>query len=462
MDEQTLICNMVNIDDQKIKANVFHLDQEFKWLENVLETRIGTHLGRETRYGDIFDIPIPSLNSQPSVYSNFIEYYKMTIPERMSLLLALAPHVYPQLLDVFLVENSSSDRIFTEFGGLKGQMHGGFLPTGETLLFILAGNDLNARLYYQRLFDRDHFFRRHNILKLDEAPLTEPPMSGQLILSKEIVDLLTSGSVRKPQFSRNFPAHLITTKLTWDDLVLNTQTEDELQELLAWVKYSQQLMNELGMSRKLCPGYRCLFHGPPGTGKTLTATLIGKLIDKDVYRIDLSTIVSKYIGETEKNLEKVFDQAENFDCILFFDEADALYGKRTNISDAHDRYANQEVAYLLQRIEYYSGLVILATNFKSNIDEAFIRRLQALVHFPLPDENDRYRLWLNAFPENIRLDKEIDMKVIAEEYKLSGGSIMNIMRFVLLLTLKRQSDVIQYDELMNGIRREFQKVGKTM
>jgi AAA+ superfamily predicted ATPase len=453
---------MVNIDDQKINANVFHLDQEFKWLESIVHTRIETYLGKKASYSDIFEVPVPSLNSQPSVYSNFIEYYKMTIPERLTLLLALAPHVRPQLLDIFLIANTNSNRIFTEFGGVKGQMHGGFLPTGETLLFILSGTDLNARFYYQRLFDRDHFFRKHNILKLEEAPFFEPPWSGQLVLSKEIVDLLTSGSVKKPQFSRNFPARLITSKLTWDDLVLNAQTENELQELLVWVKYNHLLMNDLGMYRKLSPGYRCLFHGPPGTGKTLTTTLIGKLIDKDVYRIDLSTIVSKYIGETEKNLEKVFEQAENFDCILFFDEADALYGKRTNISDAHDRYANQEVAYLLQRLEDYSGLVILATNYKSNIDEAFIRRFQSLVHFPVPDENDRFKLWKGALPENITLDDDIDLKTIAEKYKLSGGSIMNIIRYVLLLMLEHQSNVIRYDDILNGIRREFQKEGKTI
>jgi hypothetical protein len=453
---------MVTHEDKKLKTNVFHLNLEFSWLETILRTRIDTYLGRETRYASIFDITPPSLNSEPSVYSNFIEYYKMTIPERLTLLLALAPYVYPQLLDIFFETNNSINRVYTEFGGVKGHVHGGFLPTGETLLFLLSGRDLNARFYYQQLFDRDHFFNQHNILHLDDAPLSEPPWSGQLIISKEIVDLLTCGEVKKPQYSLNFPARLLDTRLTWDDLVLSNQTKDQLKELLAWVKHNQQLMHNLGMESKLTPGYRCLFCGPPGTGKTLTTSLIGKLIKKDVYRIDLSTIVSKYIGETEKNLERVFERAENFDCILFFDEADALYGKRTNISDAHDRYANQEVAYLLQRIEDYPGLVILATNFMSNLDEAFIRRFQAIVYFPLPDENDRYQLWQNAIPENIKLQKEIDLKTIAGKYTLAGGSIMNIVRYILLMTLQRQSDTVLYDDLMDGIRREFRKEGKTM
>ena len=131
-----------------------------------------------------------------------------------------------------------------------------------------------------------------------------------------------------------------------------------------------------------------LFHGPPGTGKTLTAGLLGKIAQKDVYRIDLSMVISKYIGETEKNLARLFDKAERKDWILFFDEADSLFGKRGQVKDAHDKYANQEVSYLLQRVEAYNGLVILASNFKNNIDEAFLRRFQSIIYFPLPAKEE--------------------------------------------------------------------------
>ncbi len=461
MDEKTNFRGMVETDN-KIKANALHLAEEFNWLEQVINIRLNLHLKKEVKYTSIFDFPIPTLNSQSSVYSNFVEHYNMTIPERLALLLAMAPYVYPHLLDVFFTTNQASNRVYTEFGGIKGHMHGGFLPTGETLLFLLAGNDIKMRFYYQHLFDRDHYFIKHNVVKLDEAPGNEPPWSGQLVVSKEVVDLLTSGFVKKPQYSTNFPARLLQTKLTWEELVLNPQTEYQLQELLAWVKHYQKMMVDLGMERKLTPGYRCLFYGPPGTGKTLTTSLIGKIVNKDVYRIDLSTIISKYIGETEKNLEKVFLRAENYDCILFFDEADALYGKRTNISDSHDRYANQEVSYLLQRIEEFSGLVILASNFKSNLDEAFLRRFQSLVHFPLPDVNERLLLWKNALPKKLKLDENINLESIADKYKLSGGSIMNIVRYILLITLEKQSETIMLKDLMDGIRREFQKEGKTM
>ena len=152
-------------------------------------------------------------------------------------------------------------------------------------------------------------------------------------------------------------------------------------------------MNDWGLGRRLRHGHRSLFYGPPGTGRTMTTCLLGQRLGRDVFRIALSAVVSKYIGETEKNLEGLFGRAENMNCILFFDEADAPFGKRTNVSDAHDRYANQEVAYLLQRVEDYDGLVILASNYSSNIDEAFMRRFQAVVHFPMPTQTERKRLW---------------------------------------------------------------------
>src|SRR5204863_2251929 len=141
--------------------------------------------------------------------------------------------------------------------------------------------------------------------------------------------------------------------------------------------------------------------GPPGTGKTLTAGLLGKEFNKDVYRVDLSQIVSKYIGETEKNLSKIFDRAEHKDWILFFDEADALFGKRTNVQSSHDKYANQEVSYLLQRVEDYAGLLILSSNFKNNLDDAFIRRFHEVVHFPLPDARQRLILWEKSLPSSL-------------------------------------------------------------
>jgi SpoVK/Ycf46/Vps4 family AAA+-type ATPase len=188
-------------------------------------------------------------------------------------------------------------------------------------------------------------------------------------------------------------AHIsvVTTNLTWNDLQLNNTALTKVTEIKNYLKESSFLKKENNLKKNLKTGYRVLFIGPPGAGKTLTASLIGKELDKPVYKIDLSQVVSKYIGETEKNLEIIFANAEGKNWILFFDEADALFGKRTTVKDAHDRFANQEVSYLLQRIEEYNGIAILTSNLKGNIDESFTRRFQSVVHFPPQSTKERIK-----------------------------------------------------------------------
>ena len=173
----------------------------------------------------------------------------------------------------------------------------------------------------------------------------------------------------------------LSTEQSWTDLVLDTETFNQVEEIKGWLKQSSAVKPDRSLNRKMKAGYRALFDGPAGTAKSTTAALIGKELSKPVYRVDLSTVVSKYIGETEKNLELLFERAKDKDWILFFDEADALFGKRTDVKDSHDRYANQEVSYLLQRIEDYNGLVILATNMKNNTDDAFTRRFNLILRF---------------------------------------------------------------------------------
>ena len=446
--------------DDALAGNAHALEQELVWFSEMLQARLQHYLETGQVGCDLGDFSLPHLDDRNSSYARFLQYYKVTTAERLVLLLALIPYIRPQLLDVLWSRNNTTERGFTEFGGLQGSTHGGFIPTGETAAFILAGDDLGARFEFTRLFESDHFFARHNILQLAPVGPGEPPLSGALVLSPEYLHLFTTALPFKPKFNRDFPAKLIDTALEWEHLVLPQATLEQLEEIKHWVLYGGKLLDEWDMRKKLPPGFTCLFHGPPGTGKTFSACLLGKHCGCDVYKIDLSLIVSKYIGETEKNLAKIFDLAEHKNWLLFFDEADALFGRRTKVDDSHDRYANQEVSFLLQRVEDFHGVVILASNLKTNIDEAFLRRFQSVIYFPMPKPAERLRIWQNAFSPKSVLEKAVDLPRLAEQHELSGGTIMNVVRYASLKTLSRNAVTILQVDLEEGIRREFLKEGR--
>lgn len=450
------------MDVKAANANAAIITAELQWLKQVIDARMNLYWQRETTYNSIYEIPPPDVSDDESMYANVLRYYKVSVPERIILLLALTPHMMPHLLDIFFIKNADYDRGFTEFGGTKGQHHGGFIATGETAAFILTANDLAARFQLMEIFSEDHFFSKFNMLKLVRTVAEEPYLSGTIVISAEYLSYFTRGESHKPDFSMNFPAKRINTALTWSNLILADDTLEEIEDIRDWLQYGNTLMNDWGMRKNIKPGYRSLFYGPPGTGKTLTASLLGKSAGLDVYRIDLSMVVSKYIGETEKNLANVFDQAENKNWILFFDEADALFGKRTQTSSSNDRYANQEVSYLLQRIEDFPGVVILATNFRANVDDAFSRRFQSMIHFRMPGARERLLLWQQAFPEAAQPEEQLNWQTMADKYEMSGGAIMNVVRYASLAALKRGNNIILLKDVLQGIRREFGKEGKTM
>jgi hypothetical protein len=443
-----------------LKANAEILRKEMQWLSKVIETRMHLYWSKPADVSSVTEISPPSLENDESVFANVVRHYKMSFSERIILALALAPHIQPHLLDVFFIKNSDYDRGFTEFGGIKGQNHGGFIPTGETASFILTENDLAHRFELLKIFDEEHFFRKFRILELIHGQPREPFLSGVLALSGEYLSYFTSGSSAKPDYGINFPAKRISTSLDWTDLVLDESILDEVEEIRDWIEHGDTLINDWGMGRKIKPGFRSLFYGPPGTGKTLTASLLGKAAGLDVYRIDLSMVVSKFIGETEKNLSNVFDQAENKNWILFFDEADALFGKRTQTSSSNDRHANQEVSYLLQRVEDFPGVVILATNLKANLDDAFSRRFQSMVYFPMPGPEQRRKLWRQAFSDHTIMEEGFDLDEIANRHEMAGGAIINVVRYSSMKALKRGDNVIRKKDVIEGIRKEFGKDGK--
>ena len=459
MDDTTALHGLADA----LTASAQDLEADLEWFARVLDARLKGYFGaQDAPREDPLGIAPPALEGSRSAYARFVCESRLPPSVRLVILLALIPHVRPQLLDVLWSRNDVTQRGFTEFGGMQGASHGGFIPTGETAVFLLAGEELATRFAMARLFEADQYLASRNVLHLAPVAPGEPSLSGVLVLSREHLHRFTTGLERKPVFSAEFPARLIRTALEWDQLVLPGATLDQLEELKRWIRHGGRLLHDWGMRDKLRPGFVSLFHGAPGTGKTLSASLIGKHCGCDVYKLDLSMIVSKYIGETEKNLARVFDLAEHKGWILFFDEADALFGSRTRIADSHDRFANQEVSFLLQRVEDFSGVVILASNLKSNIDDAFMRRFQSVVHFPLPGSRERLRIWREAFSSKAQLETRIDLVAIAEKHELSGGTIMNVVRYASLAALGRGSELVLQEDLAEGIRRELLKEGRAL
>ena len=438
------------------KLNAYTFNNEVEWLNKKIDQRLDLFF--ENKNSDVRDVAPPEIEHDPSNYANFIKTYCTDEVERIILVMALVNYFKPELYDRFLIKNKGLGKNFTEFGGKTSEKTENiFVPTLRTVGFILFGDQTPDYFRLHFYFEDNHFFKSQNSVLLNIQ--NQSFLDATFILGQEFLQKVTSGNDFKPNYSSDFPANRIYTDLDWRDLVLENYIFDEMDIIDTWLKNKEQIVLDKLLSKKINRGYKCLFHGPPGTGKTLSATLLGKKNNLDVYRVDLSQVVSKYIGETEKNLASIFDIAENKNWILFFDEAESLFSKRTAVSDSKDKFANQETAYLLQRVENYNGLIILATNLKPNIDLAFSRRLQSVINFPMPNYPQRKELWVNALSGISDLtEDEIDN--IAKSYKISGGSIKNVIQFSWLKSKANKINITLQD-LLIGIRRELNKDGKS-
>jgi hypothetical protein len=255
------------------------------------------------------------------------------------------------------------------------------------------------------------------------------------------------------------------TELTFDELILPKPNRRQLDELRARVHHRSLVYSGLGLEKRLSlgKGLIAMFTGSSGTGKTMAAELLAREQGVDLYKVDLSAVVSKYVGETEKNLSRVFGEAEDANAIIFFDEADALFGKRGEVKEARDRWANIEINYLLQRVEEYAGVVILATNLRQNIDEAFMRRIHVVVEFPFPKADARFQIWRGMFPAGLERPPDADIQELAERFRFSGGSIKNVVidaAFRAMAENETGRPAITLRHLALGSAREYQKLGK--
>lgn len=447
------------LSDQEIIANIKVIDKEIAWLNNLLELRLQEQADSGI-CAPFSKIGPPEIKHCKGPYADLVNELQLTPMERLLLITTLAPHYQPGLLtDALRHETISVRTKYTKAGGYIDPVYYQFIPTFQTILFLLAEQDsLNGAFYKLALNKQSKLFKEQIIsLRPHPGQDDENMLNFAPTIAGEYVHYLKTAEKPRPDFGRAFPASLVTTPMSWEDLVLPEQTMHHLQHIMKWMKMGKKLME---LDEKANRSFPCLFYGPPGTGKSLAAKLIGKHFGKDVFRIDLSMIVSKYIGETEKNLAHLFDRAEGKDWILFFDEADALFGKRTDISDAKDKWANLEMSYLLQRMEEYTGLTILATNIKNNIDPAMVRRFQAMVHFPYPTQKERELLWQKALPSYFKYDPTINISKLAR-YEFTGANIANMMKSACIDALCSDTDMISAKALTEAIKREFEKENRT-
>ncbi|MFM7199441.1 MAG: ATP-binding protein [Myxococcota bacterium] len=299
---------------------------------------------------------------------------------------------------------------------------------------------------------------RDALMRAQTLALARDPQEGKISLFDVDAACRAQAQHRLTNLAKKIEPHY-----GWNDLVLPKAQLNQLKLMCSTVRQRSTVYGDWGFNKKLAHGVGVisLFSGPSGTGKTMSASILARELGLELYKIDLSSVVSKYIGETEKNLERIFSEAQDTDAILFFDEADALFGKRSEVKDAHDRYANLEVAYLLQRTEEYSGLVILASNLKKNLDEAFVRRLHFTVDFPMPEEQERLEIWRRTFPSQAPVASDLDLGFMARKFKLAGGNIRNIVLGAAFIAADHQQPIAMR-HLIRAASHEFQKMGKLL
>lgn len=397
------------------------------------------------------------LDSFPTMFQNNAEN------ENLGVLLCLMPLVQPDLLDELIKAQMKGDTDMPSIGGLRGTQYRGILPTGETWMSICCGDNHDERIKFIQSIP-SYLSSSTSLLQIEPNISGEPFLSGKLSFSKYFRQKFQQYNLVYEQRLANLQfGHFISSKLTLEDLVLSDEILQSIEEIKQWQYFTEKTFDyELPFLKRIKQGLKVLFYGKSGTGKTETTAILGNILQKEVYRIDISQMVSKYIGETEKNLSMIFDVAERKDWILFFDEADALFGKRTSVNSSNDKYANQEVAYLLQRIEDYAGIIILSSNLKDNIDQAFTRRFQIICEFHLPDEHDRLKIWQKLLNElqdmSISLDDDSMLKL--NRYEISGGAITNIIHYA-FLKARYLKIPIDFKLLLEGLKRELRKEGRT-
>lgn len=471
------VTNLLPMLADDCQGNVLHLTGKYESGKLDIAVFLSKKRNRELLQIDVAAIP----------YSNIKEFILLNELILREAKLRTAD-IYYSNFKILFEESKSQEKqalfsVITDFDGLVtidecNTLNENTLVKNKNNYYLsLKGlsNQHRASIWNDLLIKQNTIIDENELIRLSDRFRFSP---GQIYSAMKIAEQLTSmkrSRSTKPDLDLlyeacrltinqklNKHAKRISTLYGWDDLILNKDELFQLKQLVNTVLNRNKVFSTWGFGNKLSlgKGINALFTGLPGTGKTMAAEIIANNLGIELYKIDLSSVISKYIGETEKNLSKIFQEAETSSAILFFDEADALFGKRTEISNSHDRYANIEVAYLLQRMEEYEGITILATNLRKNIDDAFSRRLSFIINFPFPEEEERRKIWQKIWPNNIPLSEDLDLKFMAETFKLAGGNIKNIALSASFLAAAEECNV-EMQHLLIATKQELKKLGRS-
>jgi len=403
--------------------------------------------------------PMPGAPAD-SAFARFTGTYQLSHNDKIVLLTALAASIRPEVFAPF-VPLFLSPKMEKSCGGVYQASHAEFCPTLRTAFFLIAGGRTDVMMDCHHVYHRKHPLFTSGIIKLSETDNQKKITNHLVEFNEQFLPAIIYGQAPRLDGDLGFPATQSTSTHTLADVALNDKAHGELKKIQRFVRRAQTLW-QLPDASKYRQNFIAIFTGDPGTGKSHTAEAIGNEFKLPVYQVNLAQMIDKYIGETEKNLEKVFNRFNGQPCVLFFDEAEAIFSKRTEVSDSHDKYANNTQSYLLQAIEKFKGLIILATNVKNTdgfFDPAFQRRIRQVVKFEFPDYPERLKIWQNGLGKSFVYADGL-AEDMAKNYQLNGGSIYNIISDAVLEALDRQTDTITFDAMEETLNNEFIKSGR--
>ncbi|MBB3701377.1 AAA family ATPase [Flammeovirga yaeyamensis] len=389
--------------------------------------------------------------------------YKLTIEEEFLIVFSYAWQIKPHLFLPF-VEGFKNIEFRTKYGGYLDNERELYIPTLKTFLEIIISKEYRSE-FILKLSDKNFSLLRDGVIFLEPFQKNNNNILDSVLkLSPNFIQYLIGGESPRLDHEIDFPARLKESKVPFDEVVLSDTTKEEIQPLELLLEVLPKIKEDKSLKKYISDNHIFVFSGSPGTGKSLTATTLGSKYNMSTYTLDISRVVSRYVGDFEKAMERVFTRLHGQNCILFIDEADSIFTKRNeNVNEAKDKYSNQEMSYLLQRLETFDGIVILASNvrdIRTHVDKAMMRRINHIIEFPFPLANEREQLWKFSLPNEYTFEDGLVDK-LSMSYQLSGANIASIMSEVLIKAIYNKTNIITFQMIEPSIKKEFYKRDST-